>query len=283
MPQVTESAKLDWEEKPTPREGRIQRKSLAKGQEGDPNNFEFNLYRFFPGYLTPRHRHNWEQFRFGLPGSQISYEPGKIVSENSLVYFPEGAYYGPQGTDTVSDIVLLQYGGASGAGYLSQEQLMVARAEMIKEGTFKDGVYTWHTPDGTKHNQDAAEAVWERVFQTKVQYIKPRIPESVKLETEAYKWVPTETVGLDEKALAMFTERKTAAAMYRATAPTRLKLTSGRRHLLFTLKGECEVQGNSCGAYTSIFFDENETVDLALKPGFETLAITLPDLRSHGH
>jgi len=276
MPHITESAKLSWEEKPTPREGRIQRKALASGTAGAPDNFEFNLYRFFPGYLTPRHRNHCEQMRFGL-NSQLSYEPGKYVSDGALVYFPEGAYYGPQGTDVISEILLLQYGGAAGQGCLSQTQLFTARAEMVKEGVFKDGVYTWYTPDGTKHNQDAGEAMWEHVFKQKVQYIRPRMPEAVKLETEAFKWVPTKQSGVDEKSLAVFTERRTAAAMVRATASSQLRLEPGRRQLLFTLKGDFEIDGRTCGPMTSLYSDVGETLDVSLKAGFETLLITLPD------
>jgi len=241
MPIVTESSKLEFEEKPTPRPGRIQWKELAKGVAGAADNFEFNIYRFHPGYTTPRHRHNWEQMRFGL-NSELTYEPRKVVSNGSLVYFPEGAYYGPQETPTISEILLLQYGGASGQGYLSQEQLIAARAEMMKTGEFINGVYTWYV-DGKKHNQDAPEAIWEYVFKKKIRYVKPRIPESVKFEIDAFDWFPSDIDGLEEKFLAVLTERKVKAAVYRAVRPTTIKLGPDERQLYFTLKGEFSVLG----------------------------------------
>lgn len=277
MPIITESARLEWEEKPTPREGRIQRKALAKGDEGAPDNFEFNLYRFFPGYTTPRHRHNWEQFRFGLD-STLTYDPGKEISDGTLVYFPEGAYYGPQESKTVSDVLLLQYGGASAQGYLSQEQLIAARAAMATKGEFKNGVYTWYTDDGVKHNQDASEAVWEHVFQKKIRYVKPRIPESVKMDPAAYDWLPTGTAGLEEKLLGMFTERKVLAAMVRATAPVTLASSADDRDLYFTTAGHCVVEGRRCGPHTALFSERGETTAVQLEPGCELLRIRLPNM-----
>lgn len=278
MPAITEAARLEWEDKPTPREGRIQRKALARGDASDPDNFEFNIYRFFPGYSTPRHRHNWEQFRFGL-ASTLTYDPGKEISDGTLVYFPEGAYYGPQESKTVSDVLLLQYGGASAQGYLSQEQLIAARAVMATTGEFRNGVYTWYDKDGTKHNQDASEAVWEHVFQKKIRYVKPRIPESVKMDPAAYDWLPAATAGLEEKLLGVFTERKVQATMLRAVAPTRLTVARDDRDLLFTLAGDFRLAGRAYGPHTALFSERGEELELQLEPGFEGLLIRLPNLR----
>jgi hypothetical protein len=280
MPLITESAELAWEEKPTQREGRIQRKHLAKGREGAPDNFEFNLYRHIAGYGTPRHRHNWEQMRFGL-NSTMTYDPGKSISTGSLVYFPEGAYYGPQETPETSEVLLLQYGGASGQGYLSQEQLFVAREALLKKGELKGGIYTWTDASGKKHNQDGAEAIWEEVFQRKIQYIKPRIPEPVKLETDAFHWVDSDTPGLEEKFLAMFTERKVKAMMVRATQAATLPVSANERNLFFTLKGNFSLAGRQCGTHTSLYSDRGEALTLALEPGWEALMITLPQISEH--
>jgi len=279
MPMITESSKLPFDEKPTQREGRIQRKALAKGVAGAPDNFEFNIYRFFPGYMTPRHRHNWEQMRFGLD-SELTYEPSKVISTGSLVYFPEGAYYGPQESPVISDILLLQYGGASGQGYLSQEQLFAAREELMKVGQFKGGIYTHFTEDGKKHNKDGAEAIWEHVFKKRIRYVKPRIPESVKFEIEAFEWIASTEEGLEEKLLAVLTERKVKAAVFRSTHRTRLKVSADERQLFFTLKGEFSTLGKTYGPLTSVFCDRGESLEFSLEAGWESLAITLPQLPS---
>ncbi len=277
MPVITESAKLPFEEKPTQRAGRIQWKELAKGVAGAADNFEFNIYRFFPGYTTPRHRHNWEQMRFGL-NSELTYEPGKVISNGSLVYFPEGAYYGPQESPVISDILLLQYGGASGQGYMSQEQFFASREALMKTGEFNGGIYTCYDEVGKKHNQDGAEAIWEHVFKKKIHYVKPRIPESVKFQVDAFNWVPSGIDGVEEKLLAVLTERRVTAAMVRATRRTQLKVAADQRQLFFTFKGEFGVAGKTCGPQTSIYSDRGESLELTLEPGWESLMITLPQL-----
>ena len=271
---ITESAKNDWRDKPSPRDGGIRIKPLARGVPGAPDNFEFNLYRFLKGYATPRHRHNFEQMRFGISGA-ITYDPGKPVSPGSLVYFPEGAFYGPQDNPVESDILLLQYGGASGQGYISQEQIIQARADMSKTGSFKDGIYTWYDATGKKHNKDGVEAIYEHVFGREVEYVNPRITESVKIDTLAYHWVSA-GAGLEEKPLATFTERRVSASMVRAIGTATLSLPADRRQLLFNFKGRFSVDGRSCGEQTSVYSDRGEALTLKLEPGWEALCVTLP-------
>ena len=274
MPKIVESAKLEFEEKPTPRAGRIQWKTLAKGVPGTLNNFEFNVYRFHPGYGTPRHRHNFEQIRFALNGD-MTYDPDKELSPGSLTYFPEGAYYGPQNTPSASDVLLLQFGGASGQGFHGQEELFAAREEMMKTGEFKGGVYTYYK-DGKKHNQDAPEAVFEHIYKRKVEYVKPRIPEPVKFDPSAFSWIVSDIDGIEEKLLGVLTERKVKSVMYRAVKPAKMKLGADERQLFFTLNGEFSIEGRKCGPMTSIFCEKGESSELALEPGWESLMIRLP-------
>jgi hypothetical protein len=272
---VTETAKMDWQEKPTPREGRIQRKPLAKGAPGAPNNFEFNLYRFHTDYTTPRHRHNFEQMRFGVKGL-ITYVPKKLIEPGTLVFFPEGAYYGPQETPETADILLLQYGGASGQGYLSQEQLFQAKAEMSKTGTFSEGVYTVVTDDGRKVNQDAVEACYEHVFHKKVDYSRPRIPEPIEIVSEAHSFVKTDIEGLWKKTLGVFTEREVSARIYEARAGTELPSDSSRRRLVFSLQGQMHLDGKTLEPLTSLYADQGEEMKLKLDTGWQGLMIELP-------
>lgn len=274
MPHVTETEKVEWFDKPSPRDGLIRIKPLAKGTPGAPDNFEFNLYHFGPGYFTPRHRHNFEQMRFALSG-ELTYDPKKPIRPGSLVYFPEGAYYGPQDNPVDSLILLLQYGGASGQGYLSQQQLIAARAEMSKTGNFHEGIYTWYDAGGKKHNMDGVEAIYEHVFKQPVRYVKPRIPESVCMDATAYEWIARGD-GIDEKLLGVFTERRASAAMLRATRGAQLKMPTAERQLLFTLEGGFRLGERECGKHTSVFCDRGEACTLDLLPGCEAIVYTLP-------
>ena len=50
---------------------------------------------------------------------------------------------------------MLQFGGASGSGYIDAEQYEQTHTELAKTGTFAKGVYTQTKDDGRKINKDA--------------------------------------------------------------------------------------------------------------------------------
>ena len=275
MAHVVDAAKMEWQSKATPRSGQIDRKPLAKGTPGKRDNFEFNIYRYHPGYGTPRHRHTFEQMRIGLSGS-ITYLPKKSITPGVLVSFPEGAYYGPQQTEEVTDQLLLQYGGASGQGYLSQEQLIQARAELAENGTFENGIYSVVDDQGIHRRMDAVEAIYEHVFGVPVKYIEPRTPDPVAFNIRAHHWIPSETPGLQEKSLCVFTERRAGAVVYEAISDAKLGLDAGRRELVYTFDGDLEVDGDRYGTQAAVFLDTGDDTVLSVKPGWQGLVITLP-------
>src|SRR2546430_17696575 len=58
-----------------------------------------------------------------------------------LGYFPEGVMYGPQSQDPdkFSLALILQFGGTSGSGFLSQPEVDAAEGGLQKVGEFKKG------------------------------------------------------------------------------------------------------------------------------------------------
>jgi hypothetical protein len=146
-------------ERPHVREGTLRSRRLLTGEPGSPSNFSLQLSST-PTYYSPRHRHNFDQVRFQLAGD-FDFGADGAMKPGSIAYFPEGTYYGPQNCPTGSETLVLQFGGASGSGYISAEQYEQATAELAKQGTFAKGVYTRLKADGGKINKDAYEAVWE--------------------------------------------------------------------------------------------------------------------------
>ena len=85
----------------------------------------------------PRHRHNFEQIRLPLCGS-MNLGGGLVLEEGQIGYFPEGLPYGPQ-QDPLGHAkpgerlqLVLQFGGASGYGFMSMDQRKAAWAELQK-------------------------------------------------------------------------------------------------------------------------------------------------------
>ena len=144
------------------REGVFRSRKLLTGTECSPGNFALQLVTTPETYYSPRHRHNFDQVRYQIEGDFDFAADGKM-KPGTIAYFPEGTHYGPQSSKQKSLTLVLQFGGASGSGYLSSEQYARAAAELAKVGSFEKGVFTRTGEDGAKVNQDAYEAVWEQV------------------------------------------------------------------------------------------------------------------------
>ena len=70
------------------------------------------------GWTTPRHRHNFDQIRYVMKGI-YPYAKGKSMSEGTVAYFPESVHYGPQDRPEGLEMMVCQFGGASGSGFVS--------------------------------------------------------------------------------------------------------------------------------------------------------------------
>ena len=63
------------------------------------------------------------------------------MTPGTIGYFPEGTPYGPQSSSVSSLTLVLQFGGASGNGYMTLEQLEAGTAELKTHGTFERGCF----------------------------------------------------------------------------------------------------------------------------------------------
>jgi hypothetical protein len=181
---------------------------LAQNIEGAPDNYRFS-YSGGGGEGTrfvPRHKHNFEQIRHPLDtgysiGKDVELPPGWVG------YFPESAYYGPQNTKP-GRLVILQYGGPSGIGYNTVEQHERAYEQLAKEGEFNDGIYTYVDEEGRRHNRDAYEALWERMFGRPIEYPEPRFDDIILMNPAAFSFVKdADSPGVAYKWLGSFSER----------------------------------------------------------------------------
>ena len=91
------------------RGGRIVFKELLRGAEKTPTNFSLVLADTDVTFKSPRHRHNFDQVRLTVEGD-FSYARGKASPEGEIVYYPEGAFYGPQNVTGDPLVLLLQLG-----------------------------------------------------------------------------------------------------------------------------------------------------------------------------
>jgi len=170
------------------RGGTFHSRTLVEGQPGTPGNFKFSLSWLGTDYSGPRHRHNFDQFRYMIEGHS-DYGDGSL-GPGMLGYYPEGVHYGPQVNKTPIMGAVLEFGGASGSGYLLQREVKAGMEELKAFGEFKDGVF--HRNEGLpgKRNMDAYQAIWEHVHKREMVYPKPRYSAPMFMDSANFAWIP---------------------------------------------------------------------------------------------
>ena len=260
------------------RGGTFHSRTTAAGEPGTPGNFKFSVSELGTDYSGPRHRHNFEQYRFMLAGESDYGQDGPLKA-GMLGYYPEGVPYGPQVNKTPIVCAVLQFGGASGSGYLSQAEVQAGMQELKQEGEFRDGVFRRRADVEGKRNLDGYQAIWEHVNERPMVYPKPRYPQPIFMDPASYEWVPVEgQPGVAEKLLGVFTERRAEASFVRLE-PGATWLVSGRGIYVAT-SGRGRVAGAPLRAFTTLFLDHGEQASFAADEESEILHFGLPDLRS---
>lgn len=260
------------------RGGTFHSRTLMEGEPGTLGNFSLVLGRNEGDFFSPRHRHNFEQIRYAFEGTLDFAKTGKLT-EGMVGYFPEAVSYGPQSQKKgqVSTALVLQFGGASGSGYLSRDEVKAGMEDLKKYGEFTDGVFRRHDAKDGKINLDAFQAIWEHVNQRPLTYPKARYEAPVLMDPTHYDWVPVAgTPGVFEKVLGVFTERRTEIDF--------LKLDAGATHTVsgrgvyFVLSGAGTVEGETFRRLTTVYVDHGERATFTARETVEILHFGLPNL-----
>jgi hypothetical protein len=253
---------------------------LLDGDPGSPvDNYSLVITRT-PGRFSPRHRHNFEQFRFQIEGVANYGRTGKL-QPGMLGYFPEGVHYGPQTQeeDESLTMVVLQCGGASGSGYAGRAAVLRGQAELRELGTFKDGVF--HRNEGVpgKKNVEGFQAIWEHLHGRPLVFPQPRYDVPIFMHPDNFEEVPVEGApGVFEKHLGIFTECRSEASMMRMEAGASYSPV-GQRDIFFVLSGRGTAEDEPLRRFTTVFLEYGETATLKADEPIEMLRLRLPDLR----
>jgi hypothetical protein len=252
---------------------------ILQGKQGSLSNYRISVnYAERDNDRGGRHRHNFEQIRFPMEGEFI-YTKDKVVPTGSVAYFPEGAYYGPQLRRKGTRMMVCQFGGASGHGYLGIEQRQASYEALSAKGHFEKGYYTYKDEDGKRHNQDAFEAVWEHAMGKKLEYPTPRYPDVVIMNPANFSWVGDANMpGVERKWIGKFTERNTRIGFIRVDAGA--TLTAGQHdapEVLFLVSGSVHCQDRTYAKHSAFGFEPGEgEVPIAAKEVSEICSIQFP-------
>jgi quercetin dioxygenase-like cupin family protein len=274
---VVQGAEVEFVERTEkPRGGRFRRKTLLEGTPGTPGNYLLQNAETFGDFVSPRHRHNFDQYRFQIRGT---FEFGRdgTMTPGVVAYFPEGTSYGPQTSSEDSLTLVLQFGGASGTGYMSERELIEAVSALKQQGVFKDGVYTRTDPQGGRKNQDAYEACWEYHNGRTLEYPPQRFQAPVFMNPENFDYVEApDEAGVSTRLLGAFGERRTDIGFLRMQ-PGAVHAASGAR-LFYVLSGEGTLENHAFKPESAIELQKGESCEFHARTPSEILFIGLPSL-----
>jgi hypothetical protein len=225
---------------------------------------------------SPRHRHNFDQIRFSLKGN-LSIGTKKSVKEGEIGYFPEGTHYGPQDDAGAERTTLvLQFAGASGAGFLSQRQTQQAKEELERVGTFEKGIFYRKKGEGKK-NQDGFEALWEYANDKKLVYPKRRYEEPIIFNPDNFAWKATDQAGVSRKLMGVFSERETRLEFFRLDAgATWIVPAENSTRLGFVAEGKGTCAGTSFDGETTFEGAPGEAFSVSAETACTILSIVIP-------
>ena len=251
---------------------------LLEGEAGTVGNFQLSIGVSQGDFYSPRHRHNFEQIRVGLEGTLDFGRDGRLTP-GVVGYFPEGVFYGPQtqNPDETAAAAVLQFGGASGSGYLSNGEVRAGVQTLAAFGEFKNGVFRRRLPFHGKKNADGYQAIWEHHHQRPLRYPPPRYPLPIFMDSSNYTWVPVEGApGALEKLLGVFTERRTQARLIKLDAGA--QYIARGRSVYLVLRGAGAIGAEPMRALTALDLDRGEAATIAAREESELMHFGLPDL-----
>jgi hypothetical protein len=263
------------------RVGEPEFKYLFRGQDGTPENYMLALGRQKKFY-SPVHKHNFDQFRFAYQGD-FSIADNMTIKEGQLCYHPEGVEYGPQvdeedGTDHI--LLILQFGGTSGQGYLSYDQLLSVQSDLSNHGKFEGGKFY---PASGGEPKDGFEATWEHYDGRKLKYPEPRYTRPILTKPENFVWKEVksgrEASRAYRKHLGSFTERVVIAEMVKVEHGGHFEITPvDGFQLLFVYKGEGDVDGEKLVKESAFRLGPGQEATLSSSASLEALHLVIPAL-----
>ncbi|KAK0517511.1 hypothetical protein JMJ35_000666 [Cladonia borealis] len=251
-------------------------KILFEGDEGTPENYQFAFVEQ-SAFYSPVHRHNFDQLRYAYRGN-FSITPNLTIKESEISYHPESVFYSPQDDGHETRVLLiLQFGGASGQGYLSQSQLLQANKQLMMVGKFEQGKFF---PGNGTESIDGFQALWEYCNGKSLIYPKKRYQTPILMTPANFAWKLVEdgaSEGTYKKLLVVFSERGTVIAQMKIESGGiwRVKAKNAVQFIV-VLKGSGQANGEICAAETAIRLQRHRETNISAIETMETLHYVLP-------
>lgn len=202
------------------------------------------------------------------------------MTPGMIGYYPEAVHYGPQTQEEgqMLSSLTLQFGGASGSGYIGRDEQAAVTTELRKLGEFKNGAFRRNKDVPGKRNLDGFQAIWEHAKQRPLTYPEPRYEAPILMDPDRFEWLPVEGApGVEEKPMGVFTECRTMAGFLKLE-PGAVYEATGARDIFFVLSGEGAVDGEPLRYATTVFLDPGESARFTADTQTNLLHLRLPNL-----
>lgn len=256
------------------RSGNIDRQWFFRRSEPDGLNFRFFRSIYKGGNLafeSPRHHHNFQQFRWTETGS-VNFGPGQDIAEGDIAYFPRGTYYGPQRKDEGVGI-LLQFGFG--------DEMPARRKPEAAEDTLEARIQEerWSARGGIE-TMEAVAPVDAAPVATTVP--TERFSAPILMHPAAFQFHEL-GASVAAKWLGRFHDHDgekgdVAVMVLRLSEGGEYKLPADRAQLGWTTTAGLEVEGQSYPRMTSFFSPRGDEAVLRGLSGAEMIIIEFPRL-----
>lgn len=266
----------------TVRAGTLARQYILTGDDDSPGNFIFGLFSQSGDFYAPRHRHNFDQWRFQIEG-EVGFDRN-VMKPGTLGYFPEGSYYGPnhhdlpEGNVEESNVVaVVQFGGPSGNGFVSAKKAYGAFEDLKAFGHFERGVFYRNDGVPGKKTMDSFQASWEHAMKRPLVYPRPQYGGQILMDTGNYRWMPLDGMpGVEEKAYGTFTDCEIRGASYKLDPGAAFEASG--RGIYLVLSGRGSLEGEAYRKYTALYLESGERATFQAGAGSEILLLGLPEI-----
>jgi hypothetical protein len=278
---IVQGDELPIHENRSNRQGTLKKTYVFSSEDDAPGDFKCGIFHQSGDFYAPRHHHNFDQWRYQLVGESCLGTSGTLKT-GMLGYFPEGAYYGPNGKeadlpDEPNTVILVQFGGPGGNGYLSTPRLYESMEAMKAIGRFEAGVF--HRNDGVpgKRTMDSYQAIWEYANGRPMVYPKPQYNAAILMDVQSCRWMPLDgAAGVEEKALGTFTDCRIRAASYKLDPGA--EFTASGRGIFMVLSGRGSLESEPYRRLTALHLEGGERATYRAAETSEILLLGLPEI-----
>jgi hypothetical protein len=239
------------------RVGTFRYKDLGEGEAGTPGNFFLRLVWSQTDFFSPRHLHNFDQIRVQIQG-EFDFAGDGLMKPGSVGYFPEGTPYGPQTSQDETVQLVLQIGGPSGAGYMSEAQRVAAVDALARIGRFSEGRY-FAPGDSGSTGIDSLQAAWEYALGQKMSYPPARFQKPVLMNPDALAWQVPER-GVRRRQVWDFGPGAVAVIQYALEPGAALRLDGPLS--CFVEEGSAGLEGQALETFDVVHLTTGESIEL---------------------